>query len=133
MKRSKISIGLSDEKLAYRPGDVLVGQYSIDAVGEDKVVAIESSVIWITEGKGEEDMGVHFFDRQKGPFDSRQVRKPTKFSTVLPGSPFSYDGMMVRVRWAIRVRVFFEVQPDCTEELYFRLGNVSSVLGDLSG
>ena len=133
MSRPKIKISLSDEKLAYSPGDVLVGQYVIDNLGDHKVVAVESSVIWMTEGKGEEDIGVQFFDRQKGPFDVRQLQQPRKFSTVLPCSPFSYDGVMIRVRWAVRVRVFFEIESQRTEELYFRLGNVSSILGDLSG
>ena len=133
MSRPGIQIRLTDEKRVYQPGDVLVGQYVIDNPGDQRVHAVEASVIWMTEGKGEEDIGVHFFDRQKGPFDARHLKQPRKFSTVLPGSPFSYDGMMIRVRWAVRVRLFFEADSELTEELFFRLGNVDSILGDLSG
>ena len=133
VSRPRIQINLTDEKRVYRPGDVLVGQYVIDTPGEQRIHAIEASVIWMTVGKGEEDMGVHFFDRQKGPFEVNHWNLPRKFSTVLPRSPFSYDGMMIRVRWAVRVRLFLEAESEVTEELFFRLGNVDSILGDLSG
>ena len=125
MNRPRIKISLGDERLTYRPGDVMIGQYMIDAVEDDKIVAVESSVIWLTDGKGEGDIGVHFFDRQKGPFDPAKLRQPKKFSTVLPASPFSYDGTMIRVRWAVRIRVFFELESEHTEDLYFQLGNVT--------
>jgi len=132
VSRPAIHISLTDEKRVYRPGDVLVGQFAVDNPGDQRIHAIEASVIWITEGKGEEDMGVHFFDRQKGPLDARQWETPCKFSTVLPRSPFSYDGLMIRVRWAVRVRLFLESESELTEELFFRLGSVDSILGDLS-
>ncbi|MCH2178708.1 MAG: hypothetical protein MK106_07880 [Mariniblastus sp.] len=128
MKRPRIKISLGDERLTYRPGDVMIGQYMIDPVDDDKIVAVESSVIWLTDGKGEGDMGVHFFDRQKGPFDVAKLRQLKRFSTVLPASPFSYNGTMIRVRWAVRIRVFFEVGSEHTEDLYFQLGNVISSL-----
>ena len=59
-----LSIQLFDHTPCYLPGDVLKCDYQIDAVGDREVQAVETSVLWYTEGKGDEDMGVHFFQRR---------------------------------------------------------------------
>ena len=58
-----ISIQLFDHQPAYQPGDTLVCDYQIDAVRPDEMQSVEASVLWYTEGKGEEDMAVHYFER----------------------------------------------------------------------
>ena len=71
------------------------------------LAAIESSVIWVTEGKGEEDIGVHFFERRnRASFAIDTFDRPQRLSTVLPQSPLSYDGQILKVRWLVRVRLF---------------------------
>jgi hypothetical protein len=64
-------------------------------------------MLWYTEGKGDEDMGVHFFERRT-PDDAEQrdLRRLHRFETVLPPSPLSYNGLVVKIRWCVRVRVF---------------------------
>ena len=47
----------------YMPLDPLGVRYQVEGVAGDRVRAIEQSVLWYTEGKGEEDLGVHFFQR----------------------------------------------------------------------
>ena len=47
----------------YRPGDVLAGRFSLEGVAPADIRAVELSVLWHTEGKGEEDMSVHYFER----------------------------------------------------------------------
>ena len=59
-----LSIQLFDHLPAYQPGDWLKCDYQIDAVDRGEVQAVEASVLWYTEGKGDEDMGVHFFERR---------------------------------------------------------------------
>ena len=47
----------------FQPGEVLAGAFQIDAVEPEELTAIEVSVLWFTEGKGEEDLAVHYFER----------------------------------------------------------------------
>ena len=91
----------------YQPGETLRGQFSLEGVAPREVRAIELSVLWHTEGKGDEDMSVHFFERIERPNGERlDFRQPRHFSTVLPNSPLSYIGMIVKICWCVRVRVF---------------------------
>jgi hypothetical protein len=64
VKRPRVSIVMADGRTHFSAGDVLVCEYSIQIHPDDRVTAVESSVIWHTDGKGEEDLGVHFFQRR---------------------------------------------------------------------
>ena len=91
----------------YRPGETLSGEYRIEAVTPEEIKAVEVSVLWYTEGKGDEDLAVHAFWRIAADNgDMLDLPRPGRFSTVLPRSPLSYRGVLVRVRWCVRVRVF---------------------------
>ena len=82
-------------------------------------------MLWYTAGKGEEDIAVHHFERQvdesSRPLD---LRVPHRFATVLPASPLSYDGIIVKVCWCVRLRVFLSQGQEIVTETPFRLGNV---------
>ena len=60
MTKPEFDIRLVDVRDIYEPGDVLICEYSIQVPDDAEVTAVESSVIWFTDGKGEEDLGVHF-------------------------------------------------------------------------
>jgi hypothetical protein len=47
-----------------------------------------------------------------------------KFSVALPASPLSYEGILIKLRWCVRVRVFLKSGKNYFAELPFRLGNV---------
>ena len=127
MKRPLIQISLDSPTSRFFPGDVLIAQYQIDVPDDNKVSAVESSIIWVTTGKGEEDFGVHFFERRpKQTLVAEQLRRPHKISSVLPSSPLSYDGEIIKIRWSVRLRVFVDDQ-QFTEDLCFSLGNTSTV------
>jgi hypothetical protein len=83
----------------YNPGDVLQGHYRIEGLGEGDA-SIELSVLWYTMGQGEEDFGVAFFERRP----ANEGNLCGDFSAVLPPCPFSYDGQVVKVCWAARMR-----------------------------
>ena len=104
-----ISLQILDPQQVYHPGDVLHCEYQIDAVDQDDMQAVEASVLWFSEGKGEEDMGVHFFERRV-PSDAENgdLRLLHRFSTTLPNSPLSYDGSIVKIRWCARLRLFLK-------------------------
>jgi hypothetical protein len=125
MSEPRLRLQLDDRPRAYQPGDVLTGRFTVEEIAAGDVRAIEVSVLWQTEGKGEEDLSIHHFERiepQDGtPIDLHQ---PRRFSTVLPNSPLSYVGLIVKIGWRVRVRVFVSRGKDLADEIVFQLGNV---------
>lgn len=120
-----VTIRLDSRQRVYSPGETLSGEYTIEAFQPDQIRAVELSVLWFTEGKGDEDLGVHFFERRSQEedmaFDPRQT---VRFTTRLPNSPLSYDGRIVKVRWCVRVRVFLPRGAELVEDELFQLGCV---------
>lgn len=121
----RITILLEGEGGTYQPGETLAGEYWVDGLEPEQVKAVEVSVLWHTEGKGEEDLAVHDFWRYEAdhgrPFLSR-IGGP--FSTVLPAGPLSYDGWIVKIKWCVRVRVFPRHGREVVGERGFLLGDV---------
>jgi hypothetical protein len=125
MSGPRIVLRLDENGRVYQPGDTLAGQYRMMSIDRDDIRALELSVLWYTEGKGEEDMGVQHFQRlsiEDG--DWIDPRRPGTFRTRLPKSPMSYDGTIVKVRWCVRVRVFLKRGREVVGQRLFRLGNV---------
>ncbi|HYW81254.1 MAG TPA: hypothetical protein VE890_16845 [Thermoguttaceae bacterium] len=125
MNDSMVIVRFDGNGRAYRPGETLAGEYAFDSTVSEDVAAVEVSVMWYSEGKGDEDLAVHEFSRQdveEGEwFDTR---RPGRFSTVLPNSPLSYEGVIVKLRWCVRVRVFLRSGGELVGEREFRLGTV---------
>ncbi len=123
----QINISLNDEKdkyaanRLYRPEDFLTCEYQIKLHSEAEINALESSVLWSTEGKGEEDIGVHFFER-KNALPQSSYRQPHKLSTVLPATPLSYEGTILKVSWYVRVKVFLADGQTIIKNRRFLLG-----------
>ncbi len=101
----------------YMPGESIVVRYEVDGLGERPLLAVERSLLWYTEGKGEEDIGVHFFDRRSSKTDAAKALEAGSFMAVLPASPLSYEGVIVKVRWCIRIRIFFSGRDAVPERL----------------
>ena len=109
----------------FAAGDTLRIEYQIDAVDPQQIVATEASVLWYTEGKGESDMGIHFFRRFGRETQAEQDLRPMRRLDVgLPNSPLSYDGVILKVRWCVRVRLFLAQGREFVEERPFVLGCV---------
>lgn len=125
MEEPLISIQFDGGKQSYLPGEVLRCDYQIDAVPAQDVQAVEASVLWHTEGKGDEDMAVHYFERRvPADAEDRDLRRLRRFQTTLPYSPLSYAGAIVSIRWCVRVRVFFKRGKESCHERNFQLGLV---------
>ncbi len=118
-----ISIRQLAARRIYRPGETLTCEYQIDAIDPTEVQAVEASVLWYTTGKGDQDLGVHYFQRRT-PYDAEQgdLRRLHRFQTVLPRSPLSYTGAIVRIHWVVRVRVFRRRGKDVYVDQGFQLG-----------
>lgn len=111
------------------PGDVLKGTFVVNVEHVDEVKSVELSVLWYTAGKGEEDFGVHYFQRYttEGP-EGVELARRREFRTLLPEQPLSYDGVIVKVCWCARLRLFMSRGRQQVLEAPFRLGEVTAAL-----
>lgn len=101
-------------------------EYRLRGIEGLDVTSLEASVIWVTEGKGSEDIGVQFFQRlAKDALSRSTLATPKRLSTVLPNSPLSYAGQIVKVRWAVRIRMFYGEEQEISRDLEFQLGNAA--------
>jgi hypothetical protein len=120
-----VKLTLDEPSGRYPPGGRLSGRFMVDSSRPWGVRAAELSVLWYTAGQGEEDFSVHYFDRLVDePGRPLDLRVPRKFSTVLPISPWSYDGQIVKVCWCVRLRLSLPYGQDSLTEITFRLGAV---------
>ena len=103
-----IAMRIRSPNAVYFAGDQLECEYQIDAVEPSEIQALEASVMWFTEGKGDEDLGVHYFERSR-PSDSidGDLRQLHLVKCQLPPSPLSYNGTILKIRWCVRVRLFW--------------------------
>jgi hypothetical protein len=123
-----LSVCLGGNRKHYSAGDELVCEYQIDAIEASEIQAVEASVLWLTEGKGEEDLGVHYFERRlPADAEDNDLRPLRRFKIFLPNSPLSYDGAIVRIRWCVRLRLFARRGKEYVLEYPFTLGAVPAV------
>ena len=124
-----LSLCLVGPQRTFAAGDELVAEYQIDAVEPADIQAVEASVLWQSEGKGEEDIGVHFFERRlPGDADEGDLRPMRGVRTRLPNSPLSYRGAILSIRWCVRLRLFLRRGREYVVEQPFALGCVPAVL-----
>ena len=122
--KPKVEVQFDRPHRQYEPRDQLAVRYRIEGCDGEPICAIEHSVLWYTEGKGEEDLGVHFFQRVTDRAMMPPATTASAFSTPLPQSPLSYEGVIVKVRWCVRVRLFFEESRDFVSEHVFDMGHI---------
>lgn len=126
-----VSIQIQKDRLVFEPGETIVCDYQIDATPKESIQSVEASILWYTEGKGDEDMGIHFFERRvPADVEQQDLRAWRRFETPLPNSPLSYNGMLVQVHWCVRVRVFLKQGKNLHEDLAFTLGEVAQPAND---
>ncbi len=110
----------------YMPGDTLEFEYRVVNVEHTSIVAVEASVVWVTEGKGTEDLGVHFFQRLTGASLSAidwSIAQPIQ--CPLPSSPLSYEGKLLKISWCVRVRFYFNDGTELMAQQPFYLGTIT--------
>ena len=67
------------ESWAYQPGDSLSGNFYLDGINGDAISAVELSVLWQTEGKGNVDYGIHHIERRAVRKNDRSGDKETRW------------------------------------------------------
>jgi hypothetical protein len=121
-----VSVKIHGSSRVFLPGDELSGEVQIDAVEPADLLALEISILWHTQGKGDEDLGVHFFQRITPECDpDAPLSELRGFRTVLPNSPLSYDGRIVKVGWCVRVRAFVRGGRELVADQPFQLGGLT--------
>lgn len=127
-------IDIQRAEAPYLPGELLRGSFVVDGVEENEVRSAELSIMWCTVGKGEEDLGVHYFQRftTDGP-EAVDLSRRREFRTLLPYAPLSYDGVIVKVCWCARLRIFLARGRQHVVEAPFRLGIVERPTTWMSG
>lgn len=106
----------------YQPLAPIEVRYALELLAGQVVTTVERSILWYTEGKGEEDIGVHYFERITDRLAAQAASG--SFACRLPASPLSYEGVIVKIRWCVRVRLFFDAGRDFVSEHVFDLGDV---------
>ncbi|TWT83318.1 hypothetical protein CA13_47830 [Planctomycetes bacterium CA13] len=117
-----MNVCLCREDGTYEAGESLTTQWRISRVPLDQLQGLEVSVLWHTEGKGDEDLHVHHFHR----LDENQLRQlgiadSQSISCKLPCTPLSYHGHLIHLQWCIRLRLFVEGGREIVTEQPFYL------------
>ncbi len=127
--RAEPAIGLRFLTLqtAMEPGELLELEYCIKRVAADLIDRLEVSVVWFTEGKGTEDIGVHLFQNIPGAeLGAAGVDQPRRIVSELPASPLSYEGKLFKIRWCVRLRLYLKDGREITSEQPFYLGHLTA-------
>lgn len=120
-----VSVCLVGMRRQFAAGDELEAEYQIDAVPADEIQAVEAAVMWYAEGKGDEDLGVHYFERRtSADAEDGDLRLLRRFKITLPQSPLSYQGALMTIRWVVRVRLFLKKGREYVGEQPFTIGSV---------
>lgn len=112
----------------YEPLEMIEIRSQISLPSGSSLRAIERSVLWYTEGKGEEDLGLHFFERLTDRAAVSAAAAEGRFSARLPRSPLSYEGLIVKIRWCVRIRLFFDGGRDFVSEHVFDVGRIPAAI-----
>ncbi|MGV3483757.1 MAG: hypothetical protein ACO1RT_05010 [Planctomycetaceae bacterium] len=106
----------------YEAGKALAAHWRVGSFAIEEVTGLEASVLWFTEGKGDEDLHVHYFERwNETQLQALDLSQPHSIDCTLPWSPVSYEGTLVRIRWCVRVRLFRTGGRECVTQQPFQL------------
>ncbi len=94
-----LKLGVRGGRRAFRPGETIEGvaAWSLDEAPR----SIEARLFWFTEGKGTSDVAIVHTER----FTAPQAQEARPFRFELPAAPWSVDGRLVSVKWALELVV----------------------------
>ncbi|MBX3422861.1 MAG: hypothetical protein KF752_15010 [Pirellulaceae bacterium] len=113
----------------FQAGDTLEFEYSIQRISAQLIDRLEVSVVWSTEGKGSDELGViHFESHVRSDLAKRPLSQPRRVSTLLPSTPHSFEGRLFKIRWCIRLRLFLGDGREIAAEQTFYLGQATTAV-----
>jgi hypothetical protein len=117
-----VNVALCREDGIYRAGGRLRATWQISRVPLEQIQGVEVSVMWHTEGKGDEDLHVHHFHRiNEGQIRRTGLADQQSIQCQLPVTPLSYHGRLIRLQWCIRLRIFMTSGKEIVTEQPFYL------------
>ncbi len=90
-----MSLEIHLEETAFEPGSELRGRVDWRAEG-GAALSVIISLLWFTEGKGTEDVGI-----VEQVEDQPSMRSGRDFSFRLPDFPWSFSGDLISLVWAV--------------------------------
>lgn len=106
----------------YFAGRNLNLKWRIRRIDATQISGVELSVLWRTEGKGDEDLSVHHFQRLgRETLGAMDLEEDQSFECRLPVAPLSYHGTLITLCWCVRQRVFIEGRKELMIEVPFHL------------
>jgi hypothetical protein len=123
-----VNLTLCRDDAVYPAGGVLNLRWRISRIEPALISGVELSVLWRTEGKGDEDLSVHDFRRiGRELLTEIDIGEDQVFACRLPASPLSYHGKLIRLCWCVRQRVFIDGRRDLLTEVPFHLVSPTNV------
>ena len=95
-----IQIKLSTEGREFAPGDHLKGELCWQL--PERSERFELRLFWATSGRGVPETGIVEVAR----FDKLSTQETRPFAFQLPEFPFSYEGRLMRLTWAVEAVCF---------------------------
>jgi len=86
---------IETDRQAYRPGESIVCRLAWRFVERPERIAL--SLLWYTEGKGDEDVAVLVRETLEDPGPDGQ----REFQLTAPAFPFSFSGQLITLTWAL--------------------------------
>jgi hypothetical protein len=112
-------VELDRDSAVYLPGEMLTFRCRVP---DERVEALHVTVLWYTEGKGDEDKGILLEERVPG----QELHDSERFEVRLPSSPLSYNGVILKIHWCVRAEVTLLRGREWKDEVPFQLGNVAA-------
>lgn len=88
--------------LTQKPQELVPGQKIDGRVGwqlDDAPKRASLRLFWYTEGRGNQDVGIV----EEEEFDPVRASHDEEYRFTLPGSPYSFSGSLISLRWAIEL------------------------------
>lgn len=92
----QLNIQLSEERHEFRPGETIQGRFSWEL---EKDADVELRLIWFTQGKGTQDVGIIQTQRVERP----PMAGEEAFKFILPNGPYSFTGKLITLAWALEL------------------------------